>query len=408
MSERLVRSQRENRRNPELWTGNLTLENLLEYKKGCNIIGQKLEEAIEKVSEKGKRPTLLIPSRGAFPIFLLALDKIKIGGYKIKYYPRCIFEYLSAQDLCEKSQGPSSTKVDVVLYPFTADVRAEGTDSEELSKMIRKSATFAFLSLTLGIEEGKKDLEWYFFLMGKLNPQSWPANMNPQAVVESLRSLQKEKVERQVVILDTVVSGRAAYHITQAFKDLGHPVIPVLAVDSLRKGFQEQFRDRIIKNTLSASFNFGLYSVNPYQEPFLELPLISEDQGPALLGVIALNFTNFNQKGVFSAQTTGQFEYGFVPQSCLWVPALKGSEESKIFKDFINLCRGPVHDSEDILNLRQEVEKVQRRGRVDSRWVGLLVREGGRNCTATETGSHIISLTLSQSTSHKWIREFSK
>lgn len=96
-----------------------------------------------------------------------SLKKLGEEGFfdlNINYYPKCIFSYLTNRGLVGESTGSDST-VDVVLYPFTADVLPAGDkrNSLGLAKNVRESATRAFLSLILGDERGELDLKWYFF-----------------------------------------------------------------------------------------------------------------------------------------------------------------------------------------------------------------------------------------------------
>lgn len=383
----------------------LSEQNLEEYKRGCEEVASKILKVLYNVLDKGKRPTVLIPSRGALPIYFLAFENLKdlddreIFSGKMKHFPSCILSRLSGFELDECANKDYSL-VDVVVYPFTADVSvANNKNSIKLAEEIRKSATRAFLYLTLGKEEGKLDLEWYYFLMGKLNPQG--EIYNPNEVVQSLRSLNSDQ-GRQIIILDTVISGRAASHITKAFKDQGHPVIAVLAVDSFKVKFQKDLKNQIISNTTESSWAYGL---DP-SDLFVTFPLVSEDGGAGLLGVTALNFANFNEEGAFS-KVDGMFSYEFRPQSCVWAlpPVSVAERYLRVYKAFINKCRNK--ESQDWNSLKREINELRwRRGKLPKKEIEELLKEKADKIEADETSSHIISIKLPSKKAENWIREF--
>ena len=123
----------------------LTLNNLEAYVKGCEEIAIRLHSTIEKVVESGKRPVILIPSRGAVPIFLLARPILNtldheasyLADRNARYYPNGIFDYLEGK--VQKEKSDELTTVDVLLYPFTADVSLEKRADDKLARRLRES-----------------------------------------------------------------------------------------------------------------------------------------------------------------------------------------------------------------------------------------------------------------------------
>lgn len=57
---------------------NLILEKLRGYAEGCERIGLNLACVVECVIKQGKLPTILIPSRGAVPIFFIIFTSLPL------------------------------------------------------------------------------------------------------------------------------------------------------------------------------------------------------------------------------------------------------------------------------------------------------------------------------------------
>lgn len=236
--------------------------------------------------------------------------------------------------------------------------------------------------------------------MEKLDKRQGKINL--EEIVKSLNLIKKD-TERQVIILDTVVSGRAASQITSAFENLGHPVIPVLAVH--RQNFEVKFDNNLRMLILNSTRKVAeLYQLNP-RLFFEEFPLISEDGGAALLGVTALNFADFNREGVFN-EVDKRFDYLFFPQSCIWAipPGDKASTYLELFQAFLNQCRNPGNQNWDEWKEKIKAVMVQH-GRLPKRELCLFSDEL-KGAKAIETSSHIISVNLTKEKVDQWIREF--
>ena len=213
---------------------NITRESLEAYIEGCEELALRLDTVIEKVVESGKRPVVLIPSRGAVPIFLLARkfmnelrgDASYLADKNARYFPEGVFDYLEGE---EPQKPETKTTADVILFPFTADVSSEVGDDETLARDLRNSCARSVVQITQGKNLGQYDYDWYKFLMNKLakNPQD-PSYLNPSEVVDELDSYKSDE-ETQIILIDTVISGRAANDITNAFKAIGHTVVVGIA-----------------------------------------------------------------------------------------------------------------------------------------------------------------------------------
>ncbi len=268
----------------------------------------------------------------------------------------------------------------------------------DLAAQLRQSSVRAFIDLILG-DRTSIDLNWYFFLMGKMK-QITP--IDPQRILQSLRLIE-QRTDREIILVDTVVSGRAATNITTAFKDLRIPIESILAVNNLGGSkLQARYKNEIQRNLTTANEVDGIIRT----AEFVEMPLVSEDKGASLLGLAAVNFANFNTLNVF-AKRTKRFSERLLPQSCLWIlPPLEFNEQYKIaFSNFLRRCRRQelTADWQDILKMIDHF--MNQRGPVPIKEIQSLVscKEG---VEAFETASHIISVTLTSREEQEWITNF--
>lgn len=398
-------------------TKDITRENIEKYIEGCEELAVRLDTVIEKVSEAGKKPVILIPSRGAVPIFLLArrfLNQLHDEGSYLndknaKYFPQDIFNYLEGSD----PQPPDpTTSVDIVLYPFTADVTLEGPDDETIAKELRNSCARSIMEIVQGRSFGELDYEWYKFLMNKLSVNSQlPENLKPEHIVASLDSFPSSK-DTQIILIDTVISGRAANDITNAFKTLGHTVIPILAVDNTKGGKFQPKRKAEIQDTLRPIADFLPDSGS--EGVFIEFPLLTEDKGAALLGLVALNFINFNEEGIFN-KVNHKMNRDFRPQSCVWTLPPKNAKIPYLanFRRFIDTawhCRNgsdsPCSDV-DIEKVRSESKELTSTHHAPTHAEINALVPVDKNTELKESASHIVAVKLPEQQAAQWIKEFS-
>lgn len=237
-----------------------------------------------------------------------------------RFYPPQIFGYLFGECISQEVPPPAKSLVDVILYPFTADVSGQPDDdsARKLAAQLRRSASRALLDLISG-ERGSLDFNWYIFLMGKTNLHYVP---------QSLEEIPTDQ-NRQIILVDTAVSGRAAYDITLALNELGHLPNCILAANNLGGR-------KLQPNLITA--------ISCQSECYLcEFPLVTEDAGAALLGVAAVNFSDFNQPGIFH-KIDSRFPPGFLPQSCIWAlpPPPLHQIYQEAFHGFLKYCYNPL------------------------------------------------------------------
>ncbi|MDO8498166.1 MAG: hypothetical protein Q7S44_00005 [bacterium] len=393
-------------------------ESFRKYVEGCTEVALGLHSVVENIRAKGKKPVILIPSRGAVPIFLLAHQALKgldpnhflLDPNKVDYYPSGIFELLSrnsiAQSAFSKSLGGDSggPGADVILYPFTADISLETKGEEWLARRLRESCAKAFCELVFKGNEYPEDLAWYYFLMGKMreDPQD-PPSLRPKNIVSDLKNYKKGD-GAEIVLIDTVISGRAARDIVSSFAALNCKVTPILAVDT-RGGSRFQASK---KAEIEATMEWEYIGE---QTPFKEFPLITEDKGAALLGVSAINFGNFNQPGFFRSADK-RFKNDFLPQSCVWdlPPNALRSFYLDLFYNFLDICREEAVDQHttDLIAFEEKLKPfLGRVGDVSESEIKKIVKLK-QSSTGKESASHIVSVTLTPEEAREWVKDFAE
>lgn len=404
------------RREEAAFSGELfSRKQIEEYVDGCHHVGLNLLEVVEKVKEDGLKPTILIPSRGAVPIFFQALDYIRkenpghylLDPQKTRYYPRGLLSYVSNGIVRENGQVTRGepSEVDVLTYAFTADVSSNMTDSESQAKSFRESCSRAVVDLLFG-DKNSVDLKWNFFLTQKLKREVFGGmQMSPEDIVSSLSSIEKDN-KRQIILIDTVISGRAASNITPSFANLNHPVVPILAVDNSTGGrFRKEYRD-LIRTSCNATLPY-MGSEN-FNMQIFDFPLISEDQGASLLGLSALNIANFNDAKAF--RFTGQtgITQDTILQSCVWF--LPPKEYMELFHTFLKVCSRGLDDAgvkqewnQASARIKQILKKNPQPTQTEIRKI---LNSKHPPVRIDESSSHIISVLLDERVEKQWAQEF--
>jgi len=382
---------------------------LADYRIGCENIGIQLAESVKRIRQDGKIPTIVIPSRGAVPIFLMALnflDRYKeneISESKLNFYPTKFYDELIGDSYSEKKK---TKEIDVVYYPFTADVSfAQERISAEIDRKIRKSAVVATLDLLYG-DKKSLDLKWYYFILNKLNKTAFEGFLaKPSEICESLSSIKKND-KREIILIDTVLSGRATSQITEEFNKLGHPITPLFAVDNIKSGFRGDYRNKIRENCKST------YMEN-LEDNFIHMPLISEDTGASLLGVNALNVSTFNQEGIFNKYMPSAFQEDFYPQSCIWIPPSVSKAHNSpgdAFSWFFSvLCQQDIffdipEENKRLLALATKYYLTKDGRKIID--VDKKIFPSSKIKDINKTRSEIIEVDLEDPEARRWIREF--
>lgn len=402
--------------------------NIEAYVEGCGLIAYDLHFAIEAARKAGKKPTIVIPSRGSLPIYLVALamlpqitgsfDSPLFDKSKTNYYPHGIFNWLSNGMIQEN--GNQTSEIDVVLYPFTADVNNEAgsENAEDEAKKFRKSATRGLLALldrNNPEQLGQRDRAWQEFLISKLQPdQKFDSTthtrvFDPKAILDSLQSIAQDPTpldKRQIILIDTVISGRASSHIIPEFDEQGHKVIAILAADKKRNENEAKYKTMKYMREVQQHWVWGPSQIE-------EFPLISEDTGAALLGVSAVNIDNFNDPAIFEREGISDFQ----PQSCIWTLPPEGmrQEYKTAFHAFLRRCIEGNYDgwNKAKLAIAATIDKFHKKGTQTPNGelppaVANSFLQGTQVLSGRDTSSGIVSLHLGENVARQWVADFVK
>lgn len=246
-------------------------ENLLDYGRACvdaalDLSGRDIE-------------TLLIPSRGAFPIFLGVISALKYLGKEYddpkETYQRLkpiipvngwLDKYLSKED-----RRDDLPPLNILFTPFTADLKIEqeGIDNLEIIRGVREYWSKVTASFFLAPEKRKKDPYFKSFIEVVLKYVENRAEL--AAKYESFPEVKK------LGLIDTVISGRASATIIESMDKLNLNPYSILIVDEEGRKLRTPFKQILESKVYADKANM-----------IKTKRIVSEDEGAALEGVIAL------------------------------------------------------------------------------------------------------------------------
>lgn len=276
---------------PESLENEFSRENIDAYARVCLDIGVQLvgmtRSYFEKPVSAGKTKAILLPSRGALPIFvgaLLALHEtgqkdldvsrflagVEIPNFFVFEKLRKIQEEIGAHGI----RGIAKHKLPIVLFPFTADidfsklgVERNSSEEDQIIWGIREFCSKAVLEFykkprTRNGKEFQRFLKFLETVEGRSARIGFYQNL-PQL--------------EEIITIDTVISGRASSAIVPVFAESGLPYKSLLVVDENGQKLKPQFRDIFYRYR---------NNVMRYDMP----RILTEDRGAALEGVVAVVF----------------------------------------------------------------------------------------------------------------------
>lgn len=256
-------------------------ENLLSYGKACTDVAYNL--SIRHFD------TLLIPSRGAFPIFLGAIkalnylseifdDHGEIDGFKDIYHRLSptipvngwLNKYLPKENRVKEDER----RINILLAPFTADLNLKNGKINELDiiKQVRGYWSNVTRSFFLSKEERRENIYFKSYVDTILR---FIEGRNELAI--SYENFPKAKSS---VIIDTVISGRASSTILNYMDGLGIDPYSILVVDSNGEKLKSPFKIDLERRQYSGEGSKVRFVYTNR--------IVSEDEGAALEGIIAL------------------------------------------------------------------------------------------------------------------------
>jgi len=303
-----------------------TLENFKSYAHVCSEIALDMPDK--------DFDTLLLPSRGAMPVFmgaLYALDKIedpKAEDFLNRLHaPKLIQDYAKIKGI---TTGKKENEINVLLCPFTADLNMEQyREDVESSKFVDEMRDYwaeVISGFTKGKKERKKNQQLQFYL-------------NLLENVENRKELAEEygnypRVEK-IAMIDTVISGRASSTILKSFKKREIEPYSFLVVDKNGERLKYPY-----SNDLLQAQNIGMakkYNMNR---------LLTEDEGAHLEGIVAAVYPSLMFKGSNSISETEEFyPVGFKPFGAgSWHLPKEGSDCKRTYELFLNTLKKSVED----------------------------------------------------------------
>ena len=270
-------------------------ENLLDYGRACVDVALDLS---------GRNiDTLLIPSRGAFPIFLGVVCALRSIGKEYDdvndAYRRLnpiipvngwLEKYLRAED--RNYELPS---MNILFTPFTADLKISegGIDSLEVIRGVRDYWAKVTRAFFMSPEERKEDPYFRSFTEVVLKYIE-----NRPDLARRYESFPQVK---NLGLIDTVISGRASATIIESMDEIGLNPYSILIVDDEGKKLRTPF-----KQTLDAR----VYAYPSRANMVKTKRIVSEDEGAALEGVIALVYPSLMIRSLDLRHENRNFLFG--------------------------------------------------------------------------------------------------
>lgn len=350
----------------KLNSSEFTDDNLISYAKACREIAWDMP--------RYDFDTLLIPSRGAVPIFIGITYALKYLGKENKVH-KDLLDRMTAPLTIRKGIIPlardrpiTENDINILPYPLTADIsidRYEKRASNDFySEEIRKSNVKVIKNFFKEPHERIKDPHFKFF-SDVLNK------------IENRGDLASDYADnypkiKNLAMIDTVISGRAVATILNALGEEGIYPQTFLVVDNsgekVRKDFQDQLGykkddktdehflyQKRLGRTVKTEINIDRRKIKPYDVN----RIMTEDTGCALQGVSATLYPSLIVEG--SRKLFPQLKSGVAAGS--WYAIPKERNHKKILYHFLQTLKAAVN-FECADHFRESFESVIERERV--------------------------------------------
>ena len=391
----------------------LSIENILNYADAC--IGMALDMPAKKVD------TIIIPSRGAVPIFLgmiealnyfseedkeykKFLDNMRIGKLVRKYLPASIGNSIENYLLDSTHEN-----VEVLFLPFTADLNMEryskSANSNFYANNMRRFWPKVISALSKGKRERARDPYLHFvdFIHREIEDR-------PDLGEELWASKWIEK--KNFAIIDTVISGRAYSTIFEGFKDLkvGTPG-SFLIIDDNGKRLKDKYKSTLhlrAAKECQKSLELRDEKINAYYVN----RIFSEDRGAAFEGLVGVVYPSL----MVQAENDDEIQKKLGHLSCSsWYSIPEGYPHKKAFECFTSMLKEAVMSKckntgvEKIEENRQRFLKVINENSLlnqDNAHSIKINYKGLKPVDVYETGSHVLHVCFSDEDSRKILNKF--
>ena len=367
-------------------------ENFEGYVSACRQVGERIAEFV--LDNNQGKIAIVLPSRGAIPIFIgaeialmkdLDLKDYDIGK-SIEIPKLSCFDRLRPGD---KDAETDTFPVKTLVLPFTADVKMKGlVRPEEETKVVNNMRQFmSRVTIEFFRDPSQRESKEFSLYLRFLE------------IVEGRKQLIKflrefPKVEK-MLILDTVVSGRASSTILGEFarlgKEVGKEIIPVLVVDNNGSNLKNEYR-RFVDE-------FGSFKIPR---------IFSEDRGAALEGIVATVYPSLIT-GSYGKAVCGDI----YPCFGSWhnVPEKEENDYAKVFNLFLNVIEEGITRAKNSTETRKVfLTELNSGGFLKKRNfsvkdMGKLVRRGLKIVKVEETSAHVIQIYFPEAVITNLIRQ---
>lgn len=289
--------------------------------------------------------TLVIPSRGAVPIFIgttYALSKLArtFGGEYKDFY-----DNLAVQSMIEPlmpHSAPMSTDVEkaryrVLLVPFTADLNVTRFDpSVDEDEYVRKTRNFwSRFTGSFFSDSSERVKNPYFKAFTDVVLRNIEGRDSAAEMYERFPRIQR------FGLIDTVISGRASSQILQSSDQMFHemgfkesPYYPFLIVDENARKLKDPFRQYLKRKQV-----LGELEIHPAARIF------SEDKGASFLGVAAVVYPSIMKESERHLLLNGSQEF-FVGAGS-WRLGSDLGRLGKFYKESFDKFKGLIYSGID-------------------------------------------------------------
>jgi hypothetical protein len=338
----------------------LSTKNILDYTDACINIAYDL-------GSQQNVDAIIIPSRGAVPIFIGAMEALSYLAKDYKEFKE-FTDKLRVSRLIKECMPESFGKsingycndknnVDVLFMPFTADLNIEKyleiTDPEnkisrKYSESMRKYWPKVVSALSKGQKERERDhyLQLNLFLLKELEKREALANeLNDSKWIE----------KKHFAMIDTVISGMACSTIWEGFEGtkIGQPTY-YLIVDQNGNRLKEPYADKLQLRKWDGQNAKTLNIPNKNINAYYTNKIFSEDRGASFEGIVSIVYPSLMKAADNDPEMKKKFDsiafgsWYSIPEQFI--------EERRAFDYFKNMLKAAVKEKMDGSNI-QKVEE---------------------------------------------------
>ncbi len=260
----------------------LTPEVLRSYARGCLRVSDELmEHAVE-------RDSLIVPSRGAYPILQGVIDALSYRSY-YEDEAEDLLRSLDVPPFLKLKFGhvkPSEKRKDlrIIPYPATADVSPRERDLERYEKTINevvneiRDYSSKVISTFYSSQSERKE-DPHFSLLSFVHRRI-ERRPHVASYYEELDPIESP------ILIDTVISGRALTtilrHLDEYIPSDAKKPYSIAVVDRYGSKLRDPYKTELLKRKYS-----GRAELVPIER------IVTEDRGASLLGIVGVVYPNF-------------------------------------------------------------------------------------------------------------------